>query len=135
MATNPVFAATPKWASLVLNNANGGDTAYINPTTVATVLTVGASGALINTVYIRPAGTNASTTVRFWVDTVGSGGAENRLIDEELVPASTSSGVATLTPAIWRPAIALPANAVIRATISNTAVTNGVIVSVEYSEF
>lgn len=135
MASNPVFAATPKFASIILNNTNGGDTAYQNPTTIATVLTMGASGGRIDTVYIRPAGTNASCVVRFFVDTVGSGGANNKLVDEEAVAASTSSGVATLVPAIWRAGLVLPANAVLRATCANTAVTNGIAVSVEYSEF
>jgi hypothetical protein len=135
MASNPVFAATPKFANLILNATNGGDTAYINPTTIATVLTIGSTGGRIDTVYLRPTGTNGSCVVRFWVDTVGSGGANNRLIDEEFLTASTSTGVAALTPAQWRAGLVLPANAVLRATCANTAVTNGVCISVEYSEF
>lgn len=135
MASSPVFAATPKFVNIVLNATNAGDSGYINPTTIATILTVGNTGAIVDSVYIRSAGTNASTVVRFFVDTVGSGGANNRLVDEEFVPASASSSVATLVPAIWRANLTLPANAVLRATVANTAVTNGVVVSVEYADF
>ncbi len=135
MATTPAFASTPKFVNLILTNANGGDPAYINPTTIATVLTIGVTGGRIDTVYLRPVGTNASCVVRFYVDTVGSGGTANRLIDEEFLTTSTSTTVASLTPSIWRPALVLPAGSVLRATVANTAVTNGVCVSVEYSEF
>lgn len=135
MASSPTFVGTPKYASLILNNTNGGDTAYINPTTIATVLTIGGAGGRIDTVYLQPTGTNASCVVRFWVDTVGSGTTNNRLVHEETLIASTSTGVAALTPAIWQARLVLPVNAVLRATVANTAVTNGIAVSVEYGEF
>lgn len=135
MASAPSFATTPKFANLVLNNANGGDPAYINPTTVATVLTIGSTGGRIDTVYVRPTGTNASCVVRFWVDTTGSGGASNRLIQEVALAATTSTSVASLGGNTWAARMVLPASAVLRATVANTAVTNGVCVSVEYSEF
>lgn len=135
MASSPSFVGTPKFASLVLNATNGGDTAYINPTTIATVLTVGATGGRIDTIYLQPAGTNASCVVRFWVDTVGTGGVLNRLIHEESLSSQTSTGVAALVSNTWTARLVLPANAVLRATVANTAVTNGVVLSVEYGEF
>jgi hypothetical protein len=137
MATSPSFATTPKFAQLVLNNANGGDTAYINPTTVATVLTVGSTGGRIDTVYLRPTGTNASCVVRFWVDNSGTGAGTtfNRLVQEVALAASTSSGVATLGGNVWSARMVLPASSVLRATVANTAVTNGVAIAVEYGEF
>jgi hypothetical protein len=135
MASSPSFVGTPKYVSLVLNATNGGDTAYINPTTIATVLTIGATGGRIDTVYLQPGGTNGSTVVRFWVDTVGSGGVLNRLLHEEVMGAQTSSAVAAMIPNAWAARLVLPANAVLRATVANTAVTNGVIISVEYGEF
>lgn len=135
MASSPSFVGTPKFANLILTNTNGGDPAYINPTTVATVLTIGATGGRIDTVYLRPTGTNASCVVRFWVDTLGTGGVANRLIQEVPLAATTSTGVATLGGNTWAARLILPANSVLRATVANTAVTNGVAVSVEYGEF
>lgn len=135
MASSPSFVSTPKFASIILNNTNGGDTGYINPTTVATVLTVGATGGRIDTVYLRPTGTNASCVVRFWVDTAGSGGANNRLIQEVALAATASTGVASLGGNVWAARLVVPANSVLRATCANTAVTNGVAISVEYGEF
>jgi hypothetical protein len=135
MASSPVFVGTARFASLILNNANGGDTAYANPTTVATILTMGSLGGRIDNVYLQPAGTNASCVVRFFVDTVGTSGTNNRLINEQFLTASTSTGVATLTGGAWRANLVLPANAVLRATVANTAVTNGIAVCVEFGEF
>lgn len=135
MASSPSFVGTPKFVNIILNATNAGDTAYINPTTIATVLTIGSTGGRIDTVYVRPAGTNASTVVRFWVDTTGSGGALNRLVHELPLAATTSTGVATLAGNTWAARLVLPANSVLRATLGNTAVTNGVAVSVEYGEF
>lgn len=135
MASSPSFVGTPKFASIILNNTNGGDTAYQNPTTIATILTVGSTGGRLDTVYLRPTGTNASCVVRFFVDTVGSGGTNNKLVQEVALPASTSTGVAALAGNVWSARMILPANSVLRATVANTAVTNGVAVSVEYGEF
>lgn len=135
MATTPSFVGTPKFANIILNATNAGDTAYLNPTTIATVLTIGVTGGRVDTVYVRPTGTNASCVVRFFVDTVGTGGAANRLIQEVALAASTSTGVATLGGNVWSARLVLPASSVLRATVANTAVTNGVCVSVEYGEF
>lgn len=135
MATSPIFVGTPKLANIILNATNAGDSAYQNPTTIATVLTIGSTGGRIDSVYVSPTGTNASTSVRFYIDTTGSGGANNRLIYESGLAATTSSSVAPLIGFTWRPGLVLPANAVLRATVANTAVTNGVCVTVEYGEF
>ena len=135
MATTPSFVGTPKFANIILNNTNGGDTAYQNPTTVATVFTIGSTGGRVDTGYLRPTGTNASCVVRFWVDTVGTGGALNRLIQEVPLAATASTGVAALAGNTWSARLILPASAVLRATVANTAVTNGVAISVEYGEF
>lgn len=135
MASNPSFVGTPKFANIIINATNAGDPAYINPTTVATLLTIGSTGGRIDQVYLRPAGTNASTVVRFFVDTVGSGGVNNRLVQEVNLVASASVSTASLTGSVWSARLVLPANSVLRATVANTAVTNGVAVSVEYGEF
>ena len=135
MASSPSFVGTPKFASIILNATNGGDTGYQNPTTVATILTIGSTGGRVDTVYLRPTGTNASCVVRFWVDTVGTGGTNNKLVQEIPLGATTSTGVAALAGNTWAARLILPASAVLRATCANTAVTNGVCVSVEYGEF
>jgi hypothetical protein len=135
MASSPSFVGTPKFASVILNATNAGDPAYQNPTTIATVLTVGSTGGRLDSVYITPTGTNAATSLRLYVDTVGSGGANNRIIQDINVPASTSTTVAGITPVFWAANLVLPANAVLRATVANTAVTNGICLSVEYGEF
>lgn len=135
MASSPTFVGTPKFANIVLNATNAGDSAYQNPTTIATILTIGSTGGRIDTVFIRGLGTNASTSVRFFVDTVGSGGANNRLIQDLALGATTSTSVASLSGNTWSARLVLPANAVLRATVANTAVTNGIAVSVEYGEF
>jgi hypothetical protein len=135
MATSPIFVGTPRLRNLVLTNANGGDTAYINPTTIATVLTMGGTGGRIDSIFLQPVGTNASCVVRFFVDAVGTGGTNNILVNEQFLTVSTSSSVAALTPAVWRASLVLPASAVLRSTVSNTSVTNGVAITVEYGEF
>lgn len=135
MASSPIFVGTPKFVNLNLNNSNGGDPAYINPTTIAALLTIGTGGGRIDNVYLTPTGTNASAVVRFWVDTVGTGTTNNRLVKEVFVTASTSTTVASLTASAWSPGLVLPASAVLRVTCANTAVTNGICVSVEYGEF
>jgi hypothetical protein len=119
----------------VLNATNAGDPAYQNPTTIATVLTIGASGGRVENVYIQPAGTNAATSIRFFIDTVGSGGTNNRIIHDTQLTASTSITTSALYGISWSPGLVLPANSVLRATLANTAVTNGIVVSVEYGEF
>ena len=134
MASTPIFVGTPKFVNAIVNNSNGGDPAYSSPTTTATILTMSAAGR-IDTIRITPVGTNAATSVRLWVDTVGSSGANNRLLKDFTVGATTSTTVAALTDITWTPGLVLPANAVLRATVANTAVTNGVCVSVEYGEF
>lgn len=135
MATSPVFVATPKFTNTVVNNANAGDPAYVTPTTVVALLTIGAGGGRIDSVYITPVGTNAATSVRLWVDTVGTGGSANKLIYDVTAPATTSATTSALVPVFWAPNLVLPASAVLRATVANTAVTNGVCISVEYGEF
>lgn len=135
MASSPIFIGTPKFVNLILNNSNGGDPAYTAPTTVATLLTVGTGGGRIDSVYLTPVGTNAATSVRLFIDTVGTGGSANRMIQDLSVAATTSITTAALTQVVWRPGLVLPANCVLRATVANTAVTNGVAVSVEYGEF
>lgn len=135
MATSPTFLSTPKFKSSIVQGPAAADTAYINPTSIATVLTIGTNGGRIDSVYIRPLGTNASCVVRFWVDTVGAGGTTNFLVNEIPLSATTSTGVAALIGQTWSPSMVLPANAVLRATVANTAVTNGVCISVEYGEF
>ena len=134
MATSPIFVATPKFTNTIVNNTNGGDPAYSTPTTVATLLTMAAAGRIDN-VYITPVGTNAATSVRLWVDTVGTGGVANKLVKDLTAPATTSATTSALTSIQWSPGLVLPVNAVLRATVANTAVTNGVCISVEYVEF
>lgn len=135
MASSPLFVGTPKFTNIILNATNAGDSAYLNPTTIATILTVGSGGGRVDNIYLQPTGTNASTVVRFFVDTAGTGGTANRLIKEIFLTASASTSVAALSPAAWSPGLVLPAGAVLRSTVANTAVTNGVAISVEYGEF
>jgi len=134
MATSPVFVGTPKFTNTIVNNTNAGDPAYTAPATIATLLTMSAAGR-IDSVYITPVGTNGATSLRLWVDTVGSGGSNNKLIYDVTIAATTSTTVAALVPVTWAANLVLPASAVLRATVANTAVTNGVCVSVEYGEF
>lgn len=137
MASSPIFVGSPKFANIILNATNAGDPAYQNPTTIATVLTIGASGGRIDSVYITPTGTNAATSLRLYVDASGTGvgGASNRLVYDATIAASTSTTVAAISATVWKPGLVLAPNAVLRATLANTAVTNGVCVSVEYGDF
>jgi len=135
MAASPIFVGTPRFVSLIVNNSNAGDPAYAAPTTIATILTMGASGGRIESIRISPVGTNAATSVRLFIDTVGTGGTANRLIYDAPMALSTSTTVAALAAVVWSPGLVLPADAVLRATVANTAVTNGVCISVEYGEF
>lgn len=135
MASGPIFIGTPKFTNIIINNSNAGDPAYTAPTTIATIMTIGSTGGRIDAIRVAPVGTNAATSLRFWIDTTGSGGALNKLIYDQTIAAATSATTSALTQVVWNPGLVLPANAVLRATVANTAVTNGVCVSVEYGEF
>lgn len=132
MATTPVFAATPK-----ISSADSGTTQNTNLNgsgTITHVLTVGASGGRIDTVYCRPLGTTGTATaLRFFVSPTGSTTAF-KLIHEETLPANTLSQLAASTPVIWRSNLIMPANSTLGITIG-TALTVGWQVTAEHGDF
>lgn len=132
MALNPQFVGTPRFAS-----ASTGTAANTNTTpsaaSVTAVLTMGATGGRIDSVYVRYQGGNTQSTVlRFFVTPSGGSPA---LVHEESLPALTTlSQTQANNAVIWRPSLVLPASASLGVLIG-TAVTSAFTVAVEYGEF
>lgn len=117
MATSPQFAATPK-----ISSADTGTTANTNLNgsgTITHLLTVGASGGRVDTVYCRPTGsTSTASALRFFVSPTGST-SNFKLVHEETLPINTLTQVAATTPIVWRANIIMPAGSTMGITIGN----------------
>lgn len=118
MATSPQFAATPK-----ISTAETGTTANANLNgsgTITHLLTVGASGGRIDTVYCRPtASTSTASALRFFISPTGSTTAF-KLVHEETLPINTLTTAAASTPVIWRANLVMPSGSTMGITIGNT---------------
>jgi hypothetical protein len=131
MAANvqPIFPAVPNISWGTISAAN---TAKDGSGTVVTVFTAGTNGARVDSLKVRPLGTNVATVLRIFVNNggVNSTPANNTLFHEVTVPAATLSEVAALTDifvlfdGVSLPQLVLEANHKLNITIG-TAVAAG----------
>ncbi len=123
--TSPIFSKKGdiQWASAALLSAN---TAKDGTGTIASVFTAGADGAFVQRLVARPLGTNVATVLRVFVNNGASNvtAANNSLVAEMTLPATTLSEVASLPPYELALNYALPAGFKITCTIG-TAVAAG----------
>ena len=123
--TSPIFSKKGdiQWSATALTAAN---TAKDGTGTVATVFTAGADGAYVQRLIARPLGTNVATVLRVFVNNGASNAtvANNSLVAEMTLPATTLSEVASLPPFELALNFALPAGYKINCTIG-TAVAAG----------
>ena len=123
--TTPIFSKKGdiQWASPALTAAN---TAKDGTGTVASVFTAGADGAFVQRLIARPLGTNVATVLRIFVNNgaTNATAANNSLVAEMTLPASTLSEVASLPPFELALNYALPVGYKINCTIG-TAVAAG----------
>ncbi len=128
--TQPIFSrgGSIQWVSPALTAAN---TAKDGTGAVATLFTAGADGAFVQKLVARPLGTNVATVLRVFINngSVNTTAANNSLIAELTLPATTLSEVAALAPYELPLNFALPAGYKLNATIG-TAVAAGYQVSV-----
>ena len=95
MASTPIFPATPKtsWGKLTTANTN-----YDGTGTVTELFTAGVNGSRIDSIKVKPLGTNVATVLRLFVNN-GSDPAtpdNNSLIFELTLPETTASQIASL---------------------------------------
>ncbi len=93
---NMPFVQTMKtaWANIAAAN-----TAKDGTGTVVTLMTAGAEGSKVDKITVRPLGTNVATVLRFFINngSTNATAANNTLIHEVTLPATTVSEVAALT--------------------------------------
>lgn len=123
--TSPIFSKRGdiQWSPTALLAAN---TAKDGTGAVATVFTAGADGAYVQRLVARPIGTNVATVLRVFVNngSTNSVDANNSLIHEMTLPATTLSEVAAQPPYELPLSFALPANYKLLCTLG-TAVAAG----------
>jgi hypothetical protein len=123
--TSPIFSKRGdiQWSPTLLTAAN---TAKDGTGTVATVFTAGADGAFVQRLNARAVGTNVATVLRLFVNNGGSNAvaANNSLIFEMTLPATTLSEVAAQPPYELPLNFALPAGYKLLCTLG-TAVAAG----------
>lgn len=138
--TTPIFPLTPKVQFGKVLNANTNTDGTGTAGQKSVVFTAGSNGARIDQIRARALGTNITTVIRLFVnngsdDTVA---ANNTLVHEATISATTSSNVAALTDNVLTitvgadtiPAIPyLPATYKIIATVG-TAIAAGIQVTV-----
>ena len=98
--------------------------------TVSTIFTAGADGAFVQKLVARPLGTNIATVLRVFINNggVNATAANNALVAEMTLPATTLSEVAAQPPYELPLNFALPAGYKLNATLG-TAVAAGYQVS------
>lgn len=123
--TSPIFSKRGdiQWSPSLLTAAN---TAKDGTGTVATVFTAGVDGAFVQRLVARAAGTNVATVLRVFVNNGGSNAvaANNSLIAEMTLPATTLSEASAQPPYELPLSFALPAGYKLLCTIG-TAVAAG----------
>ena len=123
--TSPIFSKRGdiQWSPSPLLT---GNTAKDGTGTVAEVFTAGADGAFVQRLVARPLGTNVATVLRVFVNNggVNSTTANNSLVSEMTLPATTLSEVAAQPPYELPLSFALPAGYKLLCTIG-TAVAAG----------
>lgn len=117
--TSPIFPLTPKVQWCTLATAN---TAKDGTGTVGNSFTAGANGARVDYLKVRALGTNVATVLRVFVNN-GSDptvAANNSLILDQTIAATTNSEAAQLADNIVQLDLSLPANYKIHVTIGTT---------------
>jgi hypothetical protein len=134
-----VFSLAPsiQWASVDDNSsATAGpllsaNTAMDGTGYVAPVFTAGTNGSYLQRLICRPVGTNVASVLRIFVNNGSTNGtqANNVLIGELTLPATTATAVAAMQPVELPLNFALPAGYVINVCLG-TAVAAGYRVSI-----
>lgn len=123
--TAPIFSAKGaiQWNPAILNTAN---TAKDGTGTVATVFTGNAAGNnagnFVQKLLARPLGTNVATVLRLFINngSVNTTAANNSLIAELTLPATTLSEIAAQPDYVLPLNFAVPAGFKLNATIGTT---------------
>ena len=123
--TAPIFSAKGaiQWNAAILNTAN---TAKDGTGTVATVFTGNAAGNnagnFVQKLVARPLGTNVATVLRVFINngSVNTTAANNSLIAELTLPATTLSEIAAQPDYVLPLNFAVPAGFKLNATIGTT---------------
>jgi hypothetical protein len=115
----PVYPLTPKVAWGDLATAN---TAKDGTGTVVTVFTAGANGARVDYLKVRAKGTNVATVLRVFVNngSDSTDAANNALVLEQTIAATTLSEVAALADNLVTLDMSLPAGYKLNVTIGTT---------------
>jgi hypothetical protein len=142
--TAPIFTLTPdiQWGSVDDNSgATAGpilsaNTAMDGTGFVTTVFTAGANGSYVSQLVVRPVGTNIATVLRVFINNGSSNGtqANNCLLTEVTLPASTASAASGLQGSGIPLNFALPAGYKINVTLG-TAVAAGYRVLVQGGDY
>jgi len=121
--TSPIFPLTPNVAWGTVATAN---TAKDGTGTVVTVFTAGANGARLDYLKVRALGTNVATVIRVFVNngSTNATAANNTLIVDQTIAATTNSETAQLADNIIQLDIAIPAGYKVFVTLG-TAVAAG----------
>ena len=118
--TTPIFVLTPKtdW-STVIQTAN---TAMDGTGTVLTCFTAGADGGFVNRLTVRALGTNVATVLRVFLNNgdTNATAANNALLVDISLPATTASNTTALNPVDIPLNIAIPAGYKLNITIGTT---------------
>jgi hypothetical protein len=127
--TAPIFtvAADIQWGAADGNGGTAGplktaNTAMDGTGTVLTVFTAGANGSYVQRLVVRAAGTNIASVLRVFINNGSTNAtvANNILIGEITLPATTSSLVAALQPIELPLNFALPAGYKINVALGTT---------------
>jgi hypothetical protein len=124
--TSPIFSKRGEIQWHEPGPLAAANTAKDGTGTVATVFTAGADGSYVQKLVARATGTNVATVLRVFINNGGSNavGANNSLIAEMTLPATTLSEVAAQPPYELPLSFALPAGYSLLCTIG-TAVAAG----------
>lgn len=124
-STTPIFVKQPDVAwSTVITTAN---TAMDGTGTVLTCFTAGADGSFINRLAVRPLGTNVASALRVFINngSTNATAANNALLVDITLPATTASNNTGLNPVDVPLNIALPAGYKLNCTIG-TSIAAGI---------
>lgn len=131
--TTPIFGLTPKaaWATILAAN-----TAKDGTGTTSTLATAGANGAIFQSVRAQPIGTNTASVLRLFLNNGSSSAvaANNTLIAEASLPATTLTEVAGQAPVVIPLNLVVPAGYKILAAIGTTVAAGWALagISVDY---
>jgi hypothetical protein len=103
---------------------------------VSAVFTAGTNGSYVTKLTARPVGTNTASVLRVFLNNGSSNAtqANNVLIAEATLPATTASAVAALQPVELQLNFAMPAGYIINVTLGTT-VAAGYRVSVQGGDY